>query len=76
MSTVRDRTPTGRSIGHHQAGKRGVTENVDTTLRLELISFFKGDLCGQTDTAKHGFEARIGAQIVKQEVGLEGPGNV
>jgi hypothetical protein len=63
-------------IENHQAGKRGVTGNVDTTLRFELISFFKGDLCGQTDTAKHDLEARIRTQAIKQQVRLEGQGKV
>ena len=64
------------SIGHHQAGKRGVTENVDTTLRFELIRFFKGDLRGQADTAKHDLEARIRTEAIKQQVRLEGQDKV
>jgi hypothetical protein len=52
------------------------TGNVDTTLRFELISFFKGDLRGQTDTAKHDLEARIRTQAIKQQVRLEGQGKV
>ena len=75
-STVRNRTPIGCSIGRNQAGKRGVTGNVDTTLRFEWISFFKGDLCDQTDTAKHDLEARIRTQTIKQQVRLEGQGKV
>jgi hypothetical protein len=66
----------GVQIGHHQAGKPGVTGNVDTTLRFEAISFLKGYLRGQTDTAKHDLEARIRMQAIKQQVRLEGQGKV
>jgi len=75
-STVRKSTPFGRSFGHHQAEKRGVTENVDTTLRFELIGFFQEDLCGQTDTVKHDLEARIKTQAIQQQVRLEGQDKV
>jgi hypothetical protein len=72
--TVRNRRAIGRSIGHHQIGKRGVTGNVDPRLRFEWISFLKGYLCGQTDTAKQDLEARIRTQSIKQQVRLEGQG--
>jgi hypothetical protein len=54
--------------------KRGVTGNVDPRLHFEWISFLKGYLCGQTDTAKQDLEARIRTQSIKQQVRLEGQG--
>jgi len=75
-STFRNRTPFGRSLGHHQAGKRGVTGGVDTTHRLESNSFIRGYLYGQTDTANHDLEARIKTQAIQQQVRLEGQDKV
>ena len=45
--TVRNRTAIGRSIGHHQIGKRGVTGNVDPTLCFEWISSSKDIYVGK-----------------------------
>lgn len=56
--------------------KRGVTGNVGTTLHFELITFFKANLYGQADTAKHDLEARIRTQAIKQQVRWETQGKV
>jgi hypothetical protein len=75
-STLRNCAPFGRSIGHHQAEKRGVIGNVDTALRLESNSFIRGYLCGQADTVKHDLEARIKTQAIQQQVRLKGQDKV
>ena len=46
------------------------------TFRFGLISFFKGDLGGQSDTAKQDLETRVRTEAIKEQVGLEGQGNV